>query len=103
MNVAEGFFVYRTVANVPWIRNFTVNRPAGPAPPEPTEPAPEIASFSIRDDVITLKVDKATKRYNVQYSTDRENWITIATDQTATTWRGNVPPGPRGFFQVTQP
>jgi hypothetical protein len=101
INVGEGFFVFRTVANVPWTRNFTVNRPAGP-PPE-SEPAPGIVNFAIRDGSITLKVDKVTKRYNVQYSTDREHWTTVAANQTATTWRGDVPSGPRGFWQVVKP
>jgi len=99
--VGQGFFVFRTIANQPWVRNFTVNRMSTP-PAEP-EPSPEITSYNIRDGIITLKVEKNTKRYNVQYSTDRETWINVATDQTATTWRGNVPAGPRGFWQVAQP
>jgi len=99
--VAEGFFVQHPGADKAWLRNFTVNRPVDSNPPPP-EPSPQIESFAIRDGMVTLKINKMTKRYNVQFSTDRVNWTTIAVNQTAATWKGSLPPAPAGFFQVVK-
>ncbi len=99
--VAEGFFVQPPGADKAGLRNFTVNRPVDSNPPPP-EPSPQIESFTIRDGMVTLKINKVTKRYNVQFSTDRVNWTTIAANQTAATWKGSLPTAPAGFFQVVK-
>jgi len=103
INVAQGFFVRHPGLTTNWLQNFTIPRPADPSPPPAPEPAPEIESFTVRNGVVTLKINKATKLYNVQFSTDRVNWTNIAVNQTAKTWKGPLPPGPAGFFQVVQP
>jgi hypothetical protein len=101
LEVGRSFFVQHPGPNKNWVRNFTVNRPSGYEPPP--EPVSQIENFTLRDGLVTLKINKITKRYNVQFSTDRVNWTTIAANQTATTWRGPVPAEPAGFFQIVNP
>lgn len=95
--VAEAFFVRHRGSDTNWVRNF-VPRPANSA-----DSPPGIDSYTIRDGTITLKINKTVKRYNVQFSSDRENWVNVATKQTAASWKGALPAGSVGFFQVVQP
>jgi hypothetical protein len=99
--VAEGFFVRYPGPDAVWIRNFTVNRPAAGSPLP--APAPALESYAITDGGITLRIRKDTKRYNVQFSRDRVNWTDVAVNQTAKVWKGTLPPGEMGFFQVVAP
>jgi len=100
INVAQGFVVQSPMPQL-WIRNFIVQ---GPTPARAgTDSALHILSCKIRDGMVTLQISKTTERYNVQFSTNRVDWNTVATDQTGVTWNCALPPGPQGYFQVSQP
>jgi hypothetical protein len=103
--VGEGFFVRHPGPDTNWVRNFTVMLAATTAARSAvaSAPAPDIESCSIRNGTVTLKMNKAAKHYNVQFSTDRVNWKNVAVNQKGAIWKGAVPPGPLGFFQVVNP
>ena len=96
LGVAEGFFIRHPGPSINWIRNFTVSFASSPSPSW-------IKGYSIRNGVVTLEINEATKPYNVQFSTDRVNWTDIAVNQTNATWQSTLPSGSAGFFQVILP
>jgi len=109
-NVGDCFFVQHPGPDINWVRYFTVQRPASvPALPQKglfaaNEPsAAAIRSLTIRSGEVTLNISNSIGgRYNVQFSTDRHTWKTVAPDQTGTVWRGPCPDGGQGYYQLVK-
>jgi hypothetical protein len=104
IEVARSFFVRNPGPDAYWIRDFNVLKAPAQAAGGAAGPAPEISSLTIRAGTVTLKIlNPADARYNVQFSTDRWNWSTVATNQCGTLWTGPVPGSPQGYFQLVNP
>jgi hypothetical protein len=100
INVAQCFFTRHPGPDTNWVRNFTVQKAADTQ----AGASPEIGSLVIRDGAVTLKVlNPLGTQYNVQFSQDRMNWTTLATNQSGKVWTGPVPDGPQGYFQLVDP
>ena len=112
LNVGEGFILYRSpgeaTTNHWWARNFTVQDV--PNPPLVAKFALLganlsspllIRSLSLQQGNVVLDVQKAIgSAYNVQFSTDRRSWNTIATGQTASLWQESSRGGLQGYYQL---
>jgi hypothetical protein len=104
LEVARSFFVRNPGPDDYWIRDFNVLKAPAQAAGGAAGPTPEISSLTIRAGTVTLKIlNPADARYNVQFSTDRRNWSTVATNQCGTLWTGPVPGSPQGYFQLVNP
>jgi hypothetical protein len=114
LNVGEGFILYRSpgeaTTNHWWVRNFTMQDV--PNPPLVAKFARLganlsspllIRSLSLQQGNVVLDVQKAIgSAYNVQFSTDRRSWNTIATSQTASLWQEPSRGGLQGYYQVVK-
>ena len=114
LNVGEGFILYRSpgeaTTNHWWVRNFTVQDV--PNPPLVAKFARLganlsspllIRSLSLQQGNVVLDVQKAIgSAYNVQFSTDRRSWNTIATGQTASLWQESSRGGLQGYYQLVK-
>ena len=112
LGVGEGFFLYRSPDQATtdhwWVRNFTVQ--FAPSPPPGTKGAPSsdliftptrIRSLSLRKGTVVLDIQKPIgAAYNVQFSTDRVLWKTVATAQTASLWQEPARGGVQGYYQL---
>ena len=62
-----------------------------------------IRSLSLQQGNVVLDVQKAIgSAYNVQFSTDRRSWNTIATGQTASLWQESSRGGLQGYYQLVK-
>ena len=101
IRIAESFLIQNPGPPTNWTTTFIVNRP----PPGPAlSPPPAIKGIKLVGNRVLLFVDShGGKRYNVQFSTDRESWMTIATNQTRTVWSNDLPLAMQGFFRLVNP
>jgi hypothetical protein len=107
--IASAFFVRHPGPDTNWIRNFFVNpltanltaglQTSGSSSPPP----PDIVGLTIINNQATLRLSATNQPFNVQFSTDRVSWITIATNQIGSTWTGACPVPTAGFFQLVSP
>ena len=96
-NVAEGFVVQNPGPPTHWIGNFVANRPA--TSPVPTMPINRL-QISGGTAILEWADPGGGGLHDIQFSTDRATWITIATRQSGVIWTGNLPAPVAGFFQV---
>jgi hypothetical protein len=62
-----------------------------------------IRSFSLQQGNVVLDIQNAIdSAYNVQFSTDRRSWNTIATGQTASLWQERSRKGLQGYYQLVK-
>jgi len=94
INVGQGFFVQNPGADTNWTKTFTPL--VGPT-------GPPITSFGLSGDKVVLKISNAGAPYNVQFSTDRISWHTVATNQTSDVWTGPNLHGLQGYYQTVNP
>jgi hypothetical protein len=104
INVGQSFFVRNPGPDTNWLRSFTVQF-AGPLQVTGKDGAPvEIRSLSLSAGTVTLSIlNPSGAKYNVQFSSDRVIWKTLATNQGGTVWTGPVPGGVQGYFQLVNP
>jgi len=95
ISVGQSFFVHNPGPGTNWTEVLNPNAfvPVGPA----------VTSFAIDGDKLVLKINNAGAPYNVQFSTDRISWQTIATNQTSDVWTGPYPRGKQGYYQAVNP
>ena len=104
ISVARSFFVRNPGQDTNWIVSFTPGFAAPMAAGGKAGNAPEICGLALRDGTVTLNIlNPGGTNFNVQFSTDRVNWSTLATGQTGTIWKGPAPPDPQGYFQLVNP
>ena len=65
-------------------------------------PPARISSISIKNNKVILQVTEIGSRYNVQFSPDRTNWTTIASNRAGPIWIGSRPSNPQGYFRVIE-
>lgn len=102
VDVGRGFFLYRDAAQATsdhwWLRNFTVQ--FAPSPPG----GAHISSLTVRRGKAVLGIKNTTgAAYNVQFSTDRVSWMTVASKQTASVWQEPARGGGQGYYQLVNP
>jgi hypothetical protein len=100
--VAGAFFVRHRGPDTNWVRNFTVSFSGGFVPGGGSSP-PQILGLTIQNGVATLRISESDLPFNVQFSTNRVSWTTIAVNQTGSRWTGTCPSATAGFFQLIAP
>ena len=102
LSVGEGFFLYRTPGQASpdhdWVRNFTVNKAAS----APSAARIHRLSFSNGNAVLAIQ-SVGDGAYDVQFSTDRVSWKTVATGQTAALWQEPARTDAQGYYQLVNP
>jgi hypothetical protein len=93
--VASCFFIQHPGTDTNWVRSFSANN----ATINKTNSA-TIKNITLSGSRITLNVSvPKSATYNVQTSSDRVSWKTVATNQVATTWSCDVA-GTLGYFRL---
>jgi hypothetical protein len=115
LRVGEAFFLYRSPDQATtdhwWTWTFFVQAIPSPLPaPKIAMPsaaastAMRIRGLSFRKGLVALDIKNAAgSPYNVQFSTDRRSWTTIATSVTASLWQEPARSGVRGYYQLVNP
>jgi hypothetical protein len=96
VNVGQPFFVQNPGADRTWVRTFSVQAPQ-------RQPPATITRLAILGGFVTLYIGQQTGPYNVQFSTDRVSWETVATNQTGDVWTDPKPVLDRGYYQLVNP
>jgi len=102
--VAASLFVRHRGPDTNWVRNFAINLGVGlTVSGSSSSPPPDIVGFTIQNNQATLRISDPNRSFNVQFSTDRVFWTTIATNQIGGSWTGPCPAPTVGFFQLVSP
>ncbi len=103
--VAESFFVRNPGPDTNWIQNFNV--PRGIALPSslPVSQAsagPMIEQIVVASGMVTLRVENpGGQPYDVQFSTDGREWVTVATNQVSELWVSPVRNATCGYYKIS--
>lgn len=104
INLAQSFFVQNPGADVTWSVSFSFHAVLSPHARTATSSSgspPDISSLSVDGTSVTLNItNPAGGAYDVQYSSDRVSWYTVASAQTGATWSAPRPGGTEGYYQV---
>jgi hypothetical protein len=102
---AQSFFVQNPGPDANWvtIRDCSAVPGIQAAPAVAGSATPRIGRIGLRTGIANLGVNEPEGAYNVEWSSDGSTWKILAAGQTGSTWTGPVPPGPRGYFRLTQP
>lgn len=92
--VCGAFFVQHAGADTNWVRTFYVNNLN-------SKPNVPVKVNQVSKQFMTLAVNNPSgSAYNVEFSTDRTIWKTIATNQITATFTANISGNKTGFFRV---
>jgi len=107
INIAQPFFILNAgSADTNWVEVYNLEaRPAGSGRlAAQGAAAPDISRITVAAGKVTLAIlNPGGGPYDVQFSTDRLSWTTVAASQTGATWTGPAPAGVIGYYQVVQP
>lgn len=108
IDIATSFFVRHRGPDANWVRSFTVALTSGLSSLTSLTtggglPPPTITRMTLQNGDVTLYMSTSDRAYNVQFSTDRVVWNTIATNQIGVTWTDVCPATTAGYFQLTTP
>ncbi len=98
LDVGQAFLVQNSGPDTNWIRNFTVNF-VGTGMVGPS--SAKIGQIQVADGIIRLRIlNPKGATYTVQFSGDGVGWVTVAANQTTTSWKEPLRAGAQGYYRL---
>src|SRR5262249_36857308 len=98
--VGQSFFIQHPGPNYDWAEWLPSQLAANALTTRSSLPGPEVVSLQMKSGQVILQVDQNGSRYDVQFSSDRVTWTTIASNRAGPHWIGPQPSNPFGYFRV---
>jgi hypothetical protein len=106
ISVGQSFFVQNPGPDTNWNSSFALHVITSPPVSSlysPAAAAPDVTGLTTDGTNVTLAVSNPSGgAYDVQFSTDRVSWKTIASAQSGSSWTGPVSGEPQGYYQVVR-
>jgi hypothetical protein len=99
--VAESFVVQNPGPPTNWVRNFTEITPLAESDPQTDAVIIPIDKLTVSGGMATLQwADQPGQKYEVQFSTDGDSWITVDGKAHGGKWTGPLPDPVQGRFRI---